>query len=485
MEQQTQCSNSLSLFVLVGALALTSAGAVHGQLFAPRVDYPVGDGPHSIVMVDLDGDGDLDLATANLFSHDVSTLPNAGDGTFLGTVVNHPVGWQPITVAAADLDGDGDSDLVTANYLGGPAASFDGNVSVLLNGGVATFDPAVHYAAGDQPWGITVADFNLDGYADLAVANLFGEEVTLHLNDGDLDGDGIGEATFAPAISYPLGLRLYTVLAIDVDGDGDQDLAVSAESSLLVIYLNQGGTLVLDVFYSAATTAGAPMGMSSGDLDGDGYPDLAFATHGTYEASVLINNSPDTTWGIFGGPTAYTVGPQLESVAIGDLDGDGWPDLAVGNTFSDDVSVLLNNGDGTLAPAVSYPTGDRAQSVAIGDLDGDGLNDMAVANEVDDTVSVFLRRVTFDELLAVIDAIDYGIYAWLETDLLDLAAMAQTSYLAGAEKDAAELLCELLEAASERYLRSKSRKRIHDTVRMLAEHLGFGLPCRDLKRSKG
>jgi hypothetical protein len=88
----------------------------------------------------------------------------------------------------------------------------------------------------------------------------------------------------------------------------------------------------------------------------------------------------------------YGVGDKPRSVAVGDFDGDGNPDLATANWLYDDVSVLLNNGDGTFAAPVDYAAGDRPWCVAVGDFDGDGKPDLAVGKWSDDDVSVLLNN---------------------------------------------------------------------------------------------
>ncbi|MCH7720899.1 MAG: VCBS repeat-containing protein, partial [Planctomycetes bacterium] len=103
-----------------------------------------------------------------------------------------------------------------------------------------------------------------------------------------------------------------------------------------------------------------------------------------YQLSVQSESECDE---LFADDLTYGAGEGPFSVAIGDLDGDGDADLAVANRYSDNVSVLLNNGDGTFAADVLYGVGDQPQSVAIGDLDGDGDADLAVANPGSDTVS--------------------------------------------------------------------------------------------------
>jgi hypothetical protein len=101
---------------------------------------------------------------------------------------------------------------------------------------------------------------------------------------------------------------------------------------------------------------------------------------------VLLGNGDGT----FGAPTAFATGTHPISVAIGDLNGDGKPDLAVANNVSNSVSVLLGNGDGTFGTKTDFPTGSSPLQVAIGDVNGDGRPDLVVATYVDNTVSVLL-----------------------------------------------------------------------------------------------
>ncbi|MCH8881414.1 MAG: VCBS repeat-containing protein, partial [Planctomycetes bacterium] len=121
---------------------------------------------------------------------------------------------------------------------------------------------------------------------------------------------------------------------------------------------------------------------------GDGDADLVVGNIYSDNISVLLNNGDGT----FAADVLYGAGDYPHSVAIGDLDGDGDADLAVSNLYGDDVSILLNNGDGTFAADVLYGTGDFSTSVAIGDLDGDGVADLAVANGDSNNISILLNQ---------------------------------------------------------------------------------------------
>ena len=144
-----------------------------------------------------------------------------------------------------------------------------------------------------------------------------------------------------------------------------------------------------------------PRSVFAADLDSDGDNDLAVANYSNNNVSVLLNNGDGT----FVAATNYGVGNRPSSVFAADLDSDGDNDLVVANYFSDNVSVLKNNGDGTFAAAVNYTAGDGAWSVDAIDLDGDFDLDLAVTNSNTTTVSIFLNNG--DGTFAA--AVNYGV----------------------------------------------------------------------------
>jgi hypothetical protein len=135
-------------------------------------------------------------------------------------------------------------------------------------------------------------------------------------------------------------------------------------------------------------TGSGPHSVAIGDLNNDGKPDLATASSTDFSVSALINRGD----GSFRSGRTYRAGSDNYSVAIGDLNGDNRPDLASGNSSSQTVSVFKNRGDGSFEEKLDYRTGGSPFSIAIGDLNGDGRPDMATANFTGNSVSVFTNK---------------------------------------------------------------------------------------------
>ena len=141
--------------------------------------------------------------------------------------------------------------------------------------------------------------------------------------------------------------------------------------------------LPINPHYPAGDSTSA---VAIGDLDGDGVPDLTTTNGLSDDISVLMGNGDGT----FASHVTYAVGDGPQSVAIGDLDGDGAPDLAVANLWGDTVGVLMGNGDGTFGTHVVCAAYESPGSIAVSDLDGDGIPDLATANFYSNTASVLL-----------------------------------------------------------------------------------------------
>jgi hypothetical protein len=182
----------------------------------------------------------------------------------------------------------------------------------------------------------------------------------------------------------------------DFNEDGIPDVAVACESEGLSILLGVGdGTLgSASVISTGASTA--PFWVASGDFNRDGHLDLAVVNSATDEVAVLLGAGNGT----FGPPVTYAVQTLPQSVAVGDFDRDGIPDLAVSNDTSGTISILLGSAasDGTFGAATNIPAGSRPFSVTVADIDRDGRDDLVVANFGAGEISVIRATgpATFD-----------------------------------------------------------------------------------------
>jgi hypothetical protein len=345
--------------------------------FLPAVPYDAGPQPWSVAVGDFNGDGKQDLATANYSSSTVSILLGNGDGTF-GPPVSYDVGAHPVAVAVGHFRGPQfPLDLVTANW--------HFTVSVLLGNGDGSFQAPeiIYYGAGDTPRSVVVDDFNGDGAPDFAVTNMNSNSVSVFLGNGD--------GSFRPAQTYYAGPLPFGLAAGDFTGDGKRDLVVTNDLPLgrVSVLLGNG-----DGSFQAPRTSSVdnafPISVAVGDFNGDGRLDLVTANDVGFSVSVLLGNGD----GSFQAPVQYFV-PGSCSVAVADFDRDGRPDIVTagraGEPPYNTVSVLLGNGDGSFAPPLTYEVGQAPLSVAVGDFNGDDFPDLVTANFESDNVSVLLN----------------------------------------------------------------------------------------------
>src|SRR6266511_3263154 len=256
------------------------------------------------------------------------------------------------------------------------------------------------FGAATYPESVAVGDFNRDGKADLAVANVGSANVSVLLGNGD--------GTFQTALNYATGANPLSVAVGDFNGDGILDLAVANNGSadISVLLGNGDGTFRIAVNFSAGPY---PESVAAGDFNGDGRPDLAVANLFSKTVSVLLGNGNGT----FQAAAGYVVGTNPQSVAVGDFNGDHKPDLAVANFGSGNVSVLLGNGDGTFQTAVNYAAGADPYSVAVDDFNGDGTLDLVSANVNSADVSVLLNTCSLAGVgLAVARGINNVVISW-------------------------------------------------------------------------
>jgi hypothetical protein len=378
-----------AIWVMLLAFGLGATAMPAEIIFSEPVVYEVEGQLGSLASADFDGINGPDLVTGTNAAT-VAFLLNNGDGTFtLDGTVGIPSGL-PISnqILAMDFDGVKGPDVATANFR-------THNVSVLLNNGNATFAPLVTYPVGIlEPLveGIAGADFDGINGPDIAVTNVSFEVVDANSVSVLFNN---GDGTFSAAVNYPLGiLGPHNIAAADFDGVNGPDLAVSnRDNNSVIVFLNKGdGAFELPLSFSAP---GAPNGtFVAADLDGINGPDLA--TQNFFDSVGVLLNNGDGTFA----PTVTYAASRGRSLAAADFDGDRDLDLVAVSSDSNNVSVLPNNGDGTFMPFLSVPIGHTTDDVVAEDFDGVKGPDLAVADADPNLsiVSVLLNEASIREI---------------------------------------------------------------------------------------
>ncbi|HMJ48838.1 MAG TPA: T9SS type A sorting domain-containing protein, partial [Ferruginibacter sp.] len=294
---------------------------------------------------DVDGDGKPDLVFIQSGSiavmRNTSTPGSISAASFAAKLNFTPAFSGAYVVAIGDLDGDGKPELVSAN-------STANTISIVRNTstpGILSFAPKVDFATGGTPSSITIGHVDGDGKPDLLVAN-----AAVGVNSISVlrNISTPGTIAISPKVDFTTGTGPRSVAIADVDGDGKPDMVVANSSTAV----------------PASTTLSVLRNTSTTGIDASSFAPKADFIAGT--------------------------GPRY--VALGDLDGDGKPDIVAANINSNTISVLRNNstpGSLAFATKVDFGTATGPVAVAIVDIDGDGIPEIAAANGSAGSVSVF------------------------------------------------------------------------------------------------
>ena len=360
----------------VASLLLAVPAGLSAQ-FVPGPGSPIATGPDPVSVAVGYFSEEPDLAVVNPSANTVTVLLGNGKGGFTAAGAPVSVGAGPSSVAAWNS-----SVLAVANLM-------DNTVSVLqssANGSAFTAVAGSPFAVGSRPAFVAVADFNLDGVPDLAIANSGSNTVTVLM--------GVATGGFAPAVGSPfaVGSKPVSIAVADFNGDYVPDLAiVNAGDNTVTVLLGNGMGGFAAAANSPFAVGSAPVSVAAGDFNNDGKNDLAVANSGDNTVTVLLGTGMGGFTAAAGSP--FAVGKAPVAVAAADFNGDNILDLAVANSADDTVTVLLGAGTGrfTAAPYSPLAVGKNPAAVAAADFNGDGKPDLAIANSGDNTLTVLLN----------------------------------------------------------------------------------------------
>ena len=417
------------------------SGQINSTSLSSPLILPTGTGPSQVAVVDLDGDGKPDLVIPDAYAGDISIYQNiSSNGTLVfaprlvlpmikGTYSNP---WQ---VAVADVDGDGKPDIIALNSDSGLISIFR-NVS---SPGILTtnsFAPRIDILAATGTQDLAVRDLNGDGRPDIVTANGNNNSISIFPNQST-----IGNISFAAPVNLAVSSFASDVAIADLDGDGNPDLVVLLmnNSSVSVFRnLGLGGTITTNSFAPQVIFPSAPNGrfLSIGDMDGDGKPDIVTANWTTETISVLRNltSGPGITTNSFAPPVNFATGGWANNVTLGDLAGIGKLDIVAVSQLPSLFSIFQNISTpgsfttSSLAPRVDFASGYNPNSATIADLNGDGRPDVVLANSYDNNIYILVNNVpTPTPPTITIEPQDAYVYAY-GTASFSVGANGATSY---------------------------------------------------------
>jgi hypothetical protein len=355
--------------------------------FSPSVGYPTGDGPLYFALGDVNKDSKTDVVVPDFLSDDISVLLGDGAGGF-GAPTSFAVGDKPEQVALGDLNGDSNLDAVVANFG-------SDNISILLGDGFGGFGPqTLRPAGGTDLHYIALGDLDNDGDLDIVDGHTITTSVVSVLL-------GNGSGGFSPAVNFAAG-DIAGLVVVDVNGDSNLDVVAGDYQGRAAIVLLGDGTGSFSPVTSFPLIAnGNPVSawyLAVGDLNNDGKLDLAISIVVSFGVSGILTMLGDGAGGFSTHSSSEGGGAVQIGVALGDVDGDGDLDTAMGSDAGN--VVWLGDGLGGMSSPYSFIPGSAALEFV--DLDGDSDLDIVSAEPFTDVINVSLNTTNHNPSATVV-----------------------------------------------------------------------------------
>lgn len=387
--------NGLTAFSAKPFIVTFPGGAITATSFAPKIDYPSGQGPSFIATGDLDGDSKPDLVSVSDSSNIVTVFRNVStNGTIsLSSKIDISTGIKSYSVVVGDLDGDGKPDLALANATSNTVSLFRNTSSGVGN---ISFAAKIDLIAGSFPASVVISDLNGDGKSDIGVLNSSSNTLSVFKNNSIP-----GLFSFSTKSDLVIGTSGQCVIAGDLDNDSKPELVVinSGGPNVISIFRNTGisGNISFATRIDFAGSSNA-FNIMTRDIDGDRKSDLIVVT-GNSSPSIGVLRNISTGPGNISFASAIGLFAEFGSFGVGvsDMDGDSKPDIVAANSNSSTVTVLKNNSDSGFISFVQrndFAVGYRPWMISLVDLDGDSKPEIASANHSSANISVLKNTVS-------------------------------------------------------------------------------------------
>lgn len=381
-------------------VTFTGGGQITSSSFGARQDFTTDIRPNAVALSDFDGDGKIDVATANNHSNagfaSVSILRNTSSGGTISFAPKQDIVTGAVTycIASGDIDGDGKHDIVSGSIA-------SSNISVYRNtstSGNISFAPKIDIAVTGSPYDIAIRDMDGDGKSDIAIVDngITFNGMCVFRNTGT-----IGTISFAPKIDFTTQLSPKSIIAEDLDGDGKTDIGFTNQTSTSFSVYRNTSTIGSVSFATRIDypcgSGNVPYSLSLADIDGDNKMDIGVVyTNTSVGGGIQLYRNTSTAGNIVLGLATSLTGGAFSNTyyhsAFDDINGDGKPDLALTIGSNATTRIYPNNstvGSFSFGILSNLTNSFAPYTASWGDIDGDGRTDLIETEFTAENISVF------------------------------------------------------------------------------------------------